>query len=542
MTEAATRLGASTQISNVLLLTVDCLRYAYLAAGGNAMNICPTINHLARSGILCSNARAHGFPSQMTFPTIFTSTLPLDCGGYDAGILNRPRTLVEVLQEAGLYTTGFSTSPWLGHLFGYARGFDEFYELFDVNIFWKTFSTVYHKFYYNLLSGNTISQQEFCRIVGDLFGRYLADMLRQCTVKQQELAEKKFPYHMTLHRHSFKGLIEALRSAQREFNNDPDTYVVNRLTKDIVHDIALFLSDKKTQCDINTSLVKLLDHTLRLLWIQVWRQEYSVPSSYLRRLINETIVRHRQKPFFIWTHFLDVHDNTYVSGRVGLPPDGISLGLQRARDPGNPAGLKSIYCLRFVDRQISRIIANLDAEGLLEKTLVVISGDHGTPHTCTEKSPGSLFDELVRVPLIFYNPQLQPRVVSDSCGLRDIAPTILDILGQDRCSAFEGESLLRQRSADTPVILESLGAGPGDFQYKPIKMAVLHGKYKLIWHEPGYEKTYSAGNNYLFDVAADPEERTNLYSSKEHQAIVKELESVVCKRCNTLRKQSRKEE
>ena len=64
-------------------------------------NVMPTINDLASKGISCSEAVTAGQPTQMAFPAIFTSTMPLDDGGYDGGIKNRKVALAEVLRNAG---------------------------------------------------------------------------------------------------------------------------------------------------------------------------------------------------------------------------------------------------------------------------------------------------------------------------------------------------------------------------------------------------------------------------------------------------------
>jgi len=525
---------SKSKIKNVLFLTVDCLQFTLLSAGRNKLNICPTINSLAENGILCWQARAHGFPSQMTFSSILTSTLPLDYGGYDTGILNKPVTLAESLQNCGLHTIGFSSSPWLGLLYGYDRGFNEFYELFDIDKLWKIFVNVYHKFYANLFAKDIITKSEFCEIIGKSFSYILVSLQSQCANKRREIQEYKFSYRMELHRHDFKAMQEALRKIASDFSAHSDEYIMKKMRNGLEADIGMFLMGNSTQGTEKAFLIKNINRLLKLLSVQLWRHLYSVPASYLKEQVIATIQDNRKTPFFLWTHFLDIHDKTYIAGRVGFPPS-ISLGLKHLISRGNPASLTQTFSLRFIDNNIAQIIASLKSQDLLDSTLIVIAGDHGMNSKSPEKMAGNLFDESTHVPLIFYNPNIEPRIISEPCGLIDIAPTILDLLGKNPCSDFTGRSLVRPLSSDYPVILESLGPGPCDMNHKAIKMAVIRGRYKLIWREPGYENTCPAGDNYLFDLEADPGERKNLYSDQKYSKIVSELENIVHERCNKLR-------
>ena len=192
-----------------------------------------------------------------------------------------------------------------------------------------------------------------------------------------------------------------------------------------------------------------------------------------------------------------------------------------------------------MDKQFKRIVERLETEGLADSTLIVITGDHGVPHSCPDTSAGSLFDEAVRVPIIFYNPRLEPRRVEEPCALIDVAPTILHLIGRSAPPGLKGRVLTTAPGEDHHVILESLGAGPGDFEFKAIKIAVVRGGHKLIWREGGYTDTCPPGENYLFDLDADPTESVNLYTDKRYSTIVAELEAVAVRRCDELRQHNR---
>lgn len=107
-----------------LLLTIDAWRASHAsfmpdAAGDHT----PNLDALAAEGTVFSQAVSHGPATPYAFPSIFTSTLPLDFGGYEQ--LSEERTLVsEALSGAGWSCAGVHANPWLGEKYGYGRGYD----------------------------------------------------------------------------------------------------------------------------------------------------------------------------------------------------------------------------------------------------------------------------------------------------------------------------------------------------------------------------------------------------------------------------------
>jgi lipoteichoic acid synthase len=103
--------------------------------------------------------------------------------------------------------------------------------------------------------------------------------------------------------------------------------------------------------------------------------------------------------------------------------------------------------LRLVDGLIERIIRAIDETGLANRTLVAITADHGEAfgeHTESFDHGFTLFEEAVRVPMLFYHPaRILPRIVQRPTSHVDIPATILDILNRPYdASRFQGESAL----------------------------------------------------------------------------------------------------
>ncbi|WP_049999206.1 sulfatase [Halococcus sediminicola] len=107
-----------------LLLTIDAWRASHASFMPDAVgDHTPNLAALAEDGTAFSQAVSHGPATPYAFPSVFTSTLPLDYGGYES--LSDERTLVsEALQGGGWSAAGVHANPWLGEKYGYGRGYD----------------------------------------------------------------------------------------------------------------------------------------------------------------------------------------------------------------------------------------------------------------------------------------------------------------------------------------------------------------------------------------------------------------------------------
>lgn len=114
------------EISNVVLVTVDCLRADHLPMYGYHRSTTPFLSELAADGVVFERAYAVGPGTSVSFPGIFTSTFPFDYGGYNG--LGKARThVMSVLSaETAATTLGVHSNPYLSHHYGYDRGYDEY--------------------------------------------------------------------------------------------------------------------------------------------------------------------------------------------------------------------------------------------------------------------------------------------------------------------------------------------------------------------------------------------------------------------------------
>ncbi len=169
----------------------------------------------------------------------------------------------------------------------------------------------------------------------------------------------------------------------------------------------------------------------------------------------------------------------------------------------------------WVDSLIESTVASLEAAGLMENTLLVVTSDHGEAfgEHGTLMHGRVLYDELVHVPLVMVGPKPFDRgaVVSSSVGLIDVMPTFFDWAGFDQLRDARGVSmlpLLAEKREPRPVLSEELLTYLNTTEDRQDFLVSLRSER---WK---YVATFDALNNThreeLYDLAADPGESNNL--------------------------------
>lgn len=115
--------------TNVLLITIDCLRPDHMSVYGYERATTPHLDNLAGEGVRFTQAISQGPCTRVSFASMFSSTYPAMFGGFFR--LSPQRTvLAEILREAGYCTVAFGSNPYLSPIYGYDKGF----EIFDGNL------------------------------------------------------------------------------------------------------------------------------------------------------------------------------------------------------------------------------------------------------------------------------------------------------------------------------------------------------------------------------------------------------------------------
>lgn len=192
-------------------------------------------------------------------------------------------------------------------------------------------------------------------------------------------------------------------------------------------------------------------------------------------------------PFFGWIHYFDMHE-----------PRNFDRSLLADHDEYTAS-------MHTVDQCIGDVLSALESRGLLDSTLIVLVADHGEnlgDHGYSGHGR-TLYDEEVRVPLVFAHPDIEPETVSEQVRTIDLAPTILELLGVTPPDAFEGRSLLRETNGSIPGDRDVFLTAYPEFTEA---VGLRAGGYKLIRQDGTYE---------FYDLMNDPDEQTNLFDTAD---------------------------
>jgi len=132
--------GTKENRPNIILITIDSLRYDHLGCYGYHRNTSPNMDALASRGVKFTQAISSGSHTNTSFPTIMTSALPPLQDAEGRGILQRSVTLAEVLKKSGYHNAAFTPSGDLSRFYGYNRGFDVFHDNFRQSKTWRAWS------------------------------------------------------------------------------------------------------------------------------------------------------------------------------------------------------------------------------------------------------------------------------------------------------------------------------------------------------------------------------------------------------------------
>ena len=214
------------------------------------------------------------------------------------------------------------------------------------------------------------------------------------------------------------------------------------------------------------------------------------PSALAVNAIIAELERSIERPRFVYSHFIEPHAPYDLAG-----PEGSSFE-------------RYVREIAMVDQQLGRLRRYLETKGLAERTYLIVAADHGEAfgEHGTYNHARTTYEELVRVPLIFYAPGQPARRLETPVTLMDIGPTVLDLFGVAAPGFWMGQSLL-------PLV-----AGQRSTLSRPI--AVDTGRrVQALCFDDGYKVIFSRlqHTTEVYDLKTDPRELTNLaFNGADH--------------------------
>jgi arylsulfatase A-like enzyme/Flp pilus assembly protein TadD len=207
----------------------------------------------------------------------------------------------------------------------------------------------------------------------------------------------------------------------------------------------------------------------------------------------ERWIAEAREPWFAWVHLFDAH------APYRPPPE------QARKHANDPYGGEVAY----IDSTLGEFLDRLSAAGRLERSLLVVLGDHGESlGEHGERTHGTFaYQSTLAVPWILWGRGLEPQVFSGTVRHVDVMPTLLDLLSVPLPPGVVGQSLrpylAGEKNYEAPAsYFEALNPHLTR-DWAPLTGVVLEG-HKLV-QLPAPE---------LYDLENDPREKENLYRQK----------------------------
>jgi arylsulfatase A-like enzyme len=341
----------------------------------------PYLDKLSRKGILFKHMIVNGPCTPPSFSSMFTSTYPFHHGGYSPLPENKT-TLAEVLQSRGYKTVAIHSTPLLSRFYGYDRGFDIFYD----GMLSKDDSSIKKS-----LLNRFLDKGEFLNDIMNFF--------------QSIKIPKRIQYY----------------------------FQVAFYTK--------FISRKEYYENAKTLLQKAFR----------WLKKYKLNKN--------------KKPYFLWVHLMEPHDPYFPYNRFlkKVNADRLTIDeikyirehpeyMEILREYKMTSKLLNLYDaeIRFLDARLKRFFRKLNRKDRrwLKNTITIFTADHGEEFDDHGMygHQAQLYDEILRVPLIIISNELKKikrksnKNIDTMVSMRDLAPTILELLGLPPEENFDGKS------------------------------------------------------------------------------------------------------
>ncbi len=292
-----------------------------------------------------------------------------------------------------------------------------------------------------------------------------------------------------------------------------------------------------------------------------FKGRYGQPKLYVGEYVDDLLTRktvewlkqERTKPFCLFLWFYAPHAPFYRPKRMvnmfnGVPipvpptfnedlsdypgkPRSVAHGDNHIGDAevgtDDPRSLEELVKDHYAgvqdnDENVGAVLKELERQSLMDKTAILLSSDHGFflgEHHFYDKR--LMYEPSIRVPMMARYPSRIPaNGTSDKMVLNlDIAPTMLDLAGLAVPPEMQGRSMMPLMAAKNVPWrkdwLYEYYEYPG-YENVPPCRGVRTEQYKLIHY-------FLTDEYELYDVKADPDERTNQYGKPGMEALTKQL-------------------
>lgn len=297
------------------------------------------------------------------------------------------------------------------------------------------------------------------------------------------------------------------------------------------------------------------------------KEDYNFETGYIYDGIDWT-ERQAGQPFFAQIQIFEPHRPFVADTERPVNPDDVQIPPYY---PNHPLIRKDwamyLESIQILDKKIGAVLDRLEAEGLMDETIIIFFGDNGRPHL---RDKQFLYEAGLQVPLIIrFPPSMQETGVKENLvSLIDVSATSLTLAGIALPPHMQGKPFCGEKKEAGKYLYgfrQRMGDAMDDSR------SITDGRYKLIWNRmpavpwmqlSSYKKTsypayalyqalYESGqlshpfNLFmadskpeveLYDLQSDPYELKNLANTNRFKTIERKLLQVLKDRLAVLEK------
>jgi len=446
---------------NVVLLTVDCLRYDRCGFNDHDLETTPTLDRLAHESAIFDSAVAPGPRTSESVPGFLAGRLSADCAFYDElpfkAIPAAAPTLATWLRDHDYRTVAAISNPQLSPVRNFDRGFETFHNL--------RIEDEGDRFDEDSKPESEGADDGIRGTLASIRGR-LRDPIRE---RLRENGPRSFDPT------TWAFLLERIARKRTGWPTVPGENVIDRL-------------------------VATLDATADDQPVFAW--------SHLNDL-----------------HAPIHPGRVRAGGLLGTPSDlrQFRWDLKRVAGQYEP-NYAAMYesTLRYVDAQIGRLVEHLQKTGQWDETVLIVTADHGealhdrgvyghaagNDRFVYDPTRDYMYEELLHVPLLVRIPGGEGRRVDSPISLVWLHELIAEAAGVERGDfpRHSGRESHLDPTEDALVVADAISADGHT-------IVTRQGRIKRISECAGGDRGSIDGEPLVFDLAVDPGERANLGAS-----------------------------
>lgn len=236
-------------------------------------------------------------------------------------------------------------------------------------------------------------------------------------------------------------------------------------------------------------------------------------------------------PYFIPDEFFDLIDAADIDLPAsfdetfeGKPPVQQNYSTYWSADSFSRAQWRKIIAVyhgyvAMIDREVGRLLDELERLGLAQDTAVFFTADHGEftgAHRLNDKGPAA-YDDILNIPMLAHVPGISHHGQSDAfVSLLDVPATILDLAGLNPSLVVDGRSLLDlTRGEDVEAWRDDIVCEFHGHHFPLQQRTLITPDFKLVVSPESV--------NELYDRRSDPYELVNLYRDPACEEVRRRL-------------------